>query len=63
MIRGDRAEPRELEMYAGRDRLGTIIVTGRTYQAMDADGGSLGYYPDQRSAARAVVERAGPRPG
>jgi hypothetical protein len=56
MSRADPGGPaRELEMYNGRERLGTIIVRGRKYQALGRDGVVLGEFLNQRSAARAVV--------
>lgn len=56
--RGTDCEPRELDLYNGRDRLGTITVRGRKYQPLGRDGAVLGEFPDQRSAARAVMRAA-----
>jgi hypothetical protein len=56
MSRRDRSEPRELDLYEGRERIGTIIVRGRKYQAFGRDGVGLGEFLDQRSAARAILQ-------
>jgi hypothetical protein len=45
----------ELTVYDGRQWVGSIIICGRTFRALDAAGGVLGEFSDQRAAVRAVI--------
>jgi hypothetical protein len=48
----------ELDIYAGRTRLGTVVRSGhRCVYVYDATGAPLGCYGDLDSAIRALTER------
>jgi hypothetical protein len=49
-----------LSVYDGRRYLGAIIARSKTgHEAFDADGTSLGLYPNQKAAADALSRAAG----
>jgi hypothetical protein len=54
-----RQERREVAVYNGQDQVGTIVIQGRKFTALDASGRRLGGFDDQKSAACAVI--AGPK--
>ncbi|MCC7274763.1 MAG: hypothetical protein IT561_18985 [Alphaproteobacteria bacterium] len=56
----DATAPRELAVYAGTRRLGSIITgAGRTVSATTAAGGALGTFPDRAAAVAALLDWAG----
>jgi hypothetical protein len=48
--------PREIFVYAGQVQVGLILIMGGQFEALAADGVSLGAFPTQRSAYRALVD-------
>jgi hypothetical protein len=53
--RSKEPKPRELALYDGRLLLGTIIVRGKQYQAVAADGAPLGEFSNQKLAIGAIT--------
>jgi hypothetical protein len=54
-IRSD-ITPREIFVYDGRTQVGVILITGEQFEALAADGESLGAFSTQRCAYRALVD-------
>jgi hypothetical protein len=51
-----------LSIYSGQQCLGFALARGRQgHEAFDVEGKSLGLYPDQQSAMRAVSGQKGAR--
>lgn len=49
-------EPREIFVYDGQFQVGVILITGKRFEAVAADGASLGEFSTQRCAYRALVD-------
>jgi hypothetical protein len=53
-----RTERREVAVYNGQVHVGRIEIYGRRFTAFDLRDLPIGEFPDQRSAARAVINAA-----